>query len=195
MPHVKPTRITSISGWRLLFLGSNDSVCAGARDAVESTARANEYGKTKFKNFMLLLLVSVIEGDILLKVRYTVTPRNTGCQGTNKFPLLLADFRYCHYRKLKEMTSRDQGLAFVIGGLPLLLGPVLRGLTVRKSVDGYVYPLFNIQPPTPPPLYPIIISTSPFQSPLSLFSSSSFFPLPFLYHPHGWRRLIKFLAR
>ena len=29
----------------------------------------------------------------------TVTPRNTGRQGTNKFHLLLADFRYCQYRK------------------------------------------------------------------------------------------------
>ena len=57
---------------------------------------------------------------------HTVTPRNTGRQGTNKFHLLLADFRYCHYSKLKEMTSRDQGLAFVIGGYPLQLGPVLR---------------------------------------------------------------------
>ena len=28
------------------------------------------------------------------------------------------------------MTWRDQGLTFVIGGFPLLLGPVLRGLTV-----------------------------------------------------------------
>ena len=28
------------------------------------------------------------------------------------------------------MTSRDQGLAFVVGGFPLLLGPVLRDLTV-----------------------------------------------------------------
>ena len=34
----------------------------------------------------------------------TVTPRNTGRQGTNKFHPLLADFRYCQYRKLKEMT-------------------------------------------------------------------------------------------
>ena len=34
----------------------------------------------------------------------TVTPRNTGRQGTNKFHLLWADFRYCQYKKLKEMT-------------------------------------------------------------------------------------------
>ena len=54
----------------------------------------------------------------------TVKPRNTGCQGTNKFHLLLADFRYCQYRKLKEMTRTDQGLAFVIGGFPFFLGPV-----------------------------------------------------------------------
>ena len=60
----------------------------------------------------------------------TVTPRNTGRQRTNQFHLLLADFCYCQYRKLKEMTWRDNGLAFVIGGFPLLLGPVLRGLTV-----------------------------------------------------------------
>ena len=54
----------------------------------------------------------------------TVAPRNTGSQGTKKFHLLLADFRYCQYRKLKEMAWRDQGLAFVIGGFPLLSGPV-----------------------------------------------------------------------
>ena len=60
----------------------------------------------------------------------TVTPRNTGCQGTNKFHPLLADFHYCQYRKSKEITSRDQGLAFLIGGFPLLLdlGPVKRGI-------------------------------------------------------------------
>ena len=34
----------------------------------------------------------------------TVAPRNTGSQGTNKFHLSLADFRYCQYRELKEMT-------------------------------------------------------------------------------------------
>ena len=34
----------------------------------------------------------------------TVAPRNTGSQGTNKFHLLLTDFRYCQYRTLKEMT-------------------------------------------------------------------------------------------
>ena len=28
------------------------------------------------------------------------------------------------------MSWRDQGLAFIIGGFPLLLGPVLQGLTV-----------------------------------------------------------------
>ena len=33
------------------------------------------------------------------KYRGTVAPRNTGRQGTNKFYLLLADFRYCQYRK------------------------------------------------------------------------------------------------
>ena len=54
----------------------------------------------------------------------TVTRRNTGCQGSNKFHLLLVDFRYRQYRKLKEMSGRDQGLAFIIGGFPLLLGPV-----------------------------------------------------------------------
>ena len=57
-------------------------------------------------------------------IEHTVAPRNTGSQGTYKFYLLLADFRYCQYRKLKEMTWRDQGLAFVIGGFPLSLGPV-----------------------------------------------------------------------
>ena len=67
----------------------------------------------------------------------TVTPRNTGCQGTNKFHPLLADFHYCQYRKSKEITSRDQGLAFLIGGFPLLLGPVLRGLTVPTCVLTY----------------------------------------------------------
>ena len=67
----------------------------------------------------------------------TAAPRNTGSQGTNKFHLLLADFCYCQHRKLKEMTLRDQGLAFVIGGFPLLLGPVLRDLTV--------YPIVNIR--------------------------------------------------
>ena len=62
----------------------------------------------------------------------TVTPRNNGRQGTNKFHLLLADFCYCQYRKLKEMIWRDQGVSFVIGAFPLLLGPVLRGLTVQN---------------------------------------------------------------
>ena len=33
----------------------------------------------------------------------SVKPRNTGCQGTNKFYLLLADFHYCQNKK-KEMT-------------------------------------------------------------------------------------------
>ena len=59
----------------------------------------------------------------------TATPRNTGRQGTNKFHLLLADFCYCQYRKLKEIIWRDQSLAFIIGGH---LGPVLRGLTVSR---------------------------------------------------------------
>ena len=67
----------------------------------------------------------------------TVTLRNTGRQGTNKFLLLLADFRYCQNRKLKEMTLRDQSLAFVIGGVPLLLGPVLRGLTVVQKCKSH----------------------------------------------------------
>ena len=44
------------------------------------------------------------EGYKRNSIQCTVAPRNTGCQGTNKFYLLLADFRYCHYRKLKEMT-------------------------------------------------------------------------------------------
>ena len=65
-------------------------------------------------------------------IRTTVAPRNTGRQGTNKLHLLLADFCYCQYRKLKEISWRDQGLAFVIGGFPLLLRPVLRGLTVSE---------------------------------------------------------------
>ena len=72
------------------------------------------------------LLISYVDHVI----SHTVTPRNTGRQGTNKFHLLLADFCYCQYRKLKEMSRRDQGLAFVFDGFPLLLGPVLRGLTV-----------------------------------------------------------------
>ena len=42
--------------------------------------------------------------DGLQNFHHTVTPRNTGRQGTNKFHLLLEDFRYCQYRKLKEMT-------------------------------------------------------------------------------------------
>ena len=63
----------------------------------------------------------------------TVTPRNTGRQGTNKFYLILTDFCYCQYRKLKEMSRRDQGVTFVIGGFPLLLFPVLRGLTITVS--------------------------------------------------------------
>ena len=28
-----------------------------------------------------------------------------------------------YYSRIPEMTSRDQGLAFVIGGIPLFLGP------------------------------------------------------------------------
>ena len=36
--------------------------------------------------------------------RITVAPQNTGREGTNKFHLLLADFCYCQYRNLKEMT-------------------------------------------------------------------------------------------
>ena len=64
----------------------------------------------------------------------TVAPCNTGRQGTNKFHLLLVDFRYCHFRKLKEMSRRDHGLALVIGGFLLLLGPVLRGLTVLETL-------------------------------------------------------------
>ena len=35
---------------------------------------------------------------------HTVVPRNTGREGTKKFPLLLADCCYCQYRKLKEMS-------------------------------------------------------------------------------------------
>jgi len=62
--------------------------------------------------------------------------RDTGRQGTNKFHLLLADFRYCQNRKLKEITWRDQGLAFIISGFPLLLGPLLRDLTVEE--DGLI---------------------------------------------------------
>ena len=34
----------------------------------------------------------------------TVAPRNTGRQGTTKSHLLLADFCYCRYNKLKELT-------------------------------------------------------------------------------------------
>ena len=34
------------------------------------------------------------------------------------------------------MAQRDQGLAFVIDGLLLLLGPVLSGLTVYFQIDG-----------------------------------------------------------
>ena len=55
---------------------------------------------------------------------HTVAPRNTGSQGTNKFHLLLADFCYYQYRKLKELTWRDLCLAFIISGFPLFLGPV-----------------------------------------------------------------------
>ena len=60
----------------------------------------------------------------LMPQLYTVVPRKSGSQVTNKCHLLLADFCYCQYRKLKVMTWRDQGLAFVIGGFPLLLDPV-----------------------------------------------------------------------
>ena len=35
----------------------------------------------------------------------TVAPRNTGHQGTNKWHLLLADFRYCQYRKWKDVLK------------------------------------------------------------------------------------------
>ena len=38
------------------------------------------------------------------KIQHTVAPRNAGCQGTTKSHLLLADFRYCQYRNLKEMA-------------------------------------------------------------------------------------------
>ena len=46
-------------------------------------------------------------GDLppfLNRLSNTVAPRNTGNEGTNKFHLLLADFRYCQYMKLKEMS-------------------------------------------------------------------------------------------
>ena len=53
----------------------------------------------------------------------TVAPRNTGSQGTKKFHLLLADFRYCQYRELKEMTWRDQSLTVK----PRFTGPRFAG--------------------------------------------------------------------
>ena len=36
------------------------------------------------------------------KERKKVTPRNTGCQGTNKLYLLLVDFRYCQFKDIKR---------------------------------------------------------------------------------------------
>ena len=85
----------------------------------------------------LVLTFKKLQGTTTTVKSYlaTVTPRKTGREGTNKFHLLLADFRYCQYRKLKEMSWRDQGLVFIIGGFPLLFGPVLRGLTVCDISD------------------------------------------------------------
>ena len=64
------------------------------------------------------------QGRMMTTELYTVTPRNTGCQGTKKFYLLLADFHYCQYKKQKEMTLSVKSLAFVNSRFSSLSGPV-----------------------------------------------------------------------
>ena len=51
---------------------------------------------------------------------------------------LWVDFCYCHYKKFEEITNRDQVFFSVIGGFPLLKGPLQRGVTVcriTKSIE------------------------------------------------------------
>ena len=45
----------------------------------------------------------------------TVEPPNNSCQGTTKFYLLMADFCYCQYKNLKEMTWNEQDSMPIIG--------------------------------------------------------------------------------
>ena len=61
-----------------------------------------------------------------------MTPCNNGFQGINNYYLLLADFCYCQYRILKEIT-RDQHVAFFINVFSLLSGSVQRGFTVVET--------------------------------------------------------------
>ena len=54
--------------------------------------------------FVVVVVVVVVNDVVPHLETTTVAHRDTGSQGTNIFHLLLADFHYCHYRKLKEMT-------------------------------------------------------------------------------------------
>ena len=66
----------------------------------------------------ILLSINPFRQALPMSFTTTVKPRNTGCQGTNKF-YLLRIFLIANIR-----NQKNQDLAFVISGFPLLLGPV-----------------------------------------------------------------------
>ena len=57
----------------------------------------------------------------------------TDFRGTTFFFLLKADFGYCQKKKYKEFAWKDPKFAFVIGGIPLVAGPLERGSTLVFS--------------------------------------------------------------
>ena len=69
--------------------------------------------------------LDVVHSFIYVSNQIQWHPAIPNVKGQSNFYLLLVD------RKLIVITWRNQGLAFVIGGFLLLLGPVLRGLTVH----------------------------------------------------------------
>ena len=57
-------------------------------------------------------------------IENTVESHYNGSQGTDNFYLLLAEFCYSQYMKLKKIYSWDWKTISIIGGIMLLAGPV-----------------------------------------------------------------------
>ena len=56
--------------------------------------------------------------------------RNNGFKGNNKFDLPLANYHFCQYKKMKRNDFNGQYWISVKSGLPLLIDPLKRGVTV-----------------------------------------------------------------
>ena len=77
-------------------------------------------------------LINLWYTEIKCKCRKQIqlNPAITDLKGPT-ISVLFTDFCYCQYMKLTNILSRDLKTSFIIGGIPLLAGPVKRGATVH----------------------------------------------------------------